>query len=67
MVQQKKEHNASVNWREYAALRDHLSSQVGAESKKLQSNLAATDAKVETLQQSMLALQQSMDTMNQSM
>jgi len=67
VVQQKKEDNASVNWREYVALRDHLTGQFGAQSEKLQSDLASTDAKVVTLQQSMAALQQSMDAMNRSM
>ena len=67
VVQQKKADTDSVNWREYVALRDHLSRQFGAESEKLQTGLAATDSKVDTLQQSMTALQQSMDAMNKTM
>ena len=67
VVQQKKEDNDSVNWREYVALRDHLSRQFGAESEKLQNGLAATNSKVDTLQQSMTALQQSTDAMIKTM
>ena len=67
VVQQKKADTDSVNWREYVALRDHLSRQFGAESEKLQNGLAATDAKVDTLQQSMTALEQSMVALNRTM
>ena len=63
VVQQKKENNYSVNWWEYVSLCDHLSRQVGAESKKLQSNLAPTDAKVETIQQSLVTLQRFVEAM----
>ena len=67
VVQQKKEDNDSVNWREYVALRDHLTHQLGEASEKVQTGLAATDAKVDSLQQSMTALQQTMEVMTRSM
>ena len=49
VVQQKKDDTASVNWREYVALRDHLSRQFGAQCDKIQSDLAATDSKLENV------------------
>ena len=67
VVQQKKEDNASVNWREYEALRDHLSRQFGAESERLHTGLAATDAKVDTVQRSLGTLQRSVDAMTRAM
>ena len=51
MVQQRKEGTAAVTWREYEALRDHLSRQFSNQCDKIQNNLTATDMKLENVLQ----------------
>ena len=51
VVRQKKDGNAPVCWAEYEALRDHLSRQFSAQCDKLQSDLTATDLKVDNVLQ----------------
>lgn len=51
MVRQRKEGTAAVTWREYEALRDHLSRQFNHQCDKLQNDLTATDMKLENVLQ----------------
>lgn len=49
VVRQRKEGTAAVSWREYEALRDHLSRQFNNQCDKIQTDLAATDVKLENV------------------
>ena len=51
VVRQTKAGTATVSWREYEALRDHLSRQFSTQCDKIQSDLTATDVKLETVLQ----------------
>ena len=65
LVQQKKPDTDSVNWGEYTALKSHLSREFGVRCDKLGSDLAATDAKIDKMQQTLDFLTRSMQTLTQ--
>src|SRR3954465_8743666 len=65
LVQQKKTDTDLVNWAEYTALRSHLSHEFGSRCDQLGSDLAATDAKIDKMQETLDFLSHSMQTMTQ--
>src|SRR3954462_11001756 len=65
LVQQKKTDADLVNWAEYTALRSHLSREFGSRCDQLGSDLAATDAKIDKMQETLDFLSRSMQTMTQ--
>src|SRR3954464_6260520 len=54
-----------VNWAEYTALRSHLSREFGSRCDQLGSDLAATDAKIDKMQETLDFLSRTMQTMTQ--
>src|SRR3954463_4791116 len=65
LVQQKKTNADLVNWAEYTALRSHLSREFGSRCDQLGSDLAATDAKIDKMQETLDFLTRSMQTLTQ--
>ena len=65
LVQQKKTDTDLVNWAEYTSLRSHLSREFGSRCDQLASDLAATDAKIDKMQEILDFLSRSMQTMTQ--
>src|SRR3954469_5881178 len=65
LVQQKKTDNDVVTWAEYTALRSHLSREFGSRCDQLGSDLAATDAKIDKMQETLDFLTHSMQTLTQ--
>src|SRR3954462_13801866 len=65
LVQQKKTDTELVNWAEYTALRSHLSREFGSRCDQLGSDLAATDAKIDKMQETLDFLSCSLQTMTQ--
>src|SRR3954471_20120965 len=65
LVQQKKTDADLVNWAEYTALRSHLSREFGSRCDQLGYDLAATDAKIDKMQETLDFLSRSMQTMTQ--
>src|SRR4051812_36941701 len=65
LVQQKKTDNDVVTWAEYTALRSHLSREFGSRCDQLGSDLAATDAKIAKMQETLDFLSRTMQTMTQ--
>src|SRR3954467_8983805 len=65
LVQQKKPDTDSVNWGEYTALKSHLSREFGVRCDKLGSDLPATDAKIDKMQEALDFLTRSMQTLTQ--
>src|SRR3954469_12290010 len=65
LVQQKKTDTDVVTWAEYTALRSHLSREFGSRCDQLGSDLAATDAKIDKMQETLDFLSRSMQTMTQ--
>ena len=65
LVQPKKTDTDLVNWAEYTALRSHLSREFGSRCDQLASDLAATDAKIDKMQETLDFLSRSMQTMTQ--
>src|SRR3954462_10846956 len=65
LVQQKKPDTDLVNWAEYSALKSHLSREFGNRCDQLSSDLAATDAKIDKMQETLDFLSRSMQTMTQ--
>ena len=51
VVRQKKDGTTPVTWNEYEALHDHLSRQFGSQCDKLQSEMTATNNKVDVVLQ----------------
>ena len=74
VVRQRKEGTAAVTWREYEALRDHLSRQFSNQCDKIQTDLAATDVKLENVLQTannsaatLQTIQANLDTLTRAM
>src|SRR4051812_24341690 len=65
LVQQKKTDTDLVNCAEYTALRSHLSREFGNRCDQLGSDLAATDAKIDKMQETLDFLTRSMQTLTQ--
>src|SRR4051812_27416144 len=65
LVQQKKTDTDFVNWTEYTALRSHLSCEFGSRCDQLGSDLAAIDAKIDKMQETLDFLIRSMQTLTQ--
>src|SRR4051812_30544994 len=65
LVQQKKTDNDVVTWAEYTALRSHLSREFGSRCDQLGSDLGATDAKIDKMQETLDFLSRTMQTMTQ--
>src|SRR3954470_15534021 len=65
LVQQKKTDADLVNWAEYTALKCHMSREFGSRCDQLGSDLAATDAKIDKMQETLDFLSRSMQTMTQ--
>src|SRR3954462_1624164 len=65
LVQQKKKDTDLVNWAEYTALRSHLSREFGSHCDQLGSNLAATNAKIDKMQETLNFLTRFMQTLAQ--
>ena len=65
LVQKKKTDTDLVNWAEYTALRSHLSREFGSRCDQLATDLAATDAKIDKMQETLDFLSRSMQTMTQ--
>src|SRR3954468_19787312 len=65
LVQQKKTDADLVNWAEYTALRSHLSREFGSRCDQLGSDLAATDAKIDKMQETLDFLTRYMQTLAQ--
>ena len=65
LVQQKKTDTDLVNWAEYTALRSHLYREFGSRCDQLGSDLAATDAKIDKMQEKVDFLTRSMQTLAQ--
>src|SRR3954470_17293249 len=65
LVQKKKTDADLVNWAEYTALRSHLSREFGSRCDQLRSDLAATDAKIDKMQETLDFQSRSMQTMTQ--
>ena len=60
LVQQKKTDTNLVNWAKYTALKSHLSREFGSRCDQLASDLAATDAKIDKMQETLDFLSRSM-------